>query len=129
MKKLLAALVMAFVLLFTIPVIAQVDTTPEVLSSKCIRDGCIMEWKVTLHNMTTLPLKGNLIITVMDKNKDLISSFRMGAFVLKGSETQVLQGMILFENSDRTKSMRYMTATTEDVVQMLQVNKGPILKF
>ena len=129
MKKLLVALLMAFVLLFTIPAIAQVDTTPEVLSSKCIRDGCIMEWKVTLQNLANVPVKGNLVVVVMDKNKDLISSFRMGTFILKGCETQVLQGMILFENSDRTKSMRYMTATTEDVIQMLQVNKGPILKF
>jgi hypothetical protein len=131
MKRFLAAMVMILSLLFLTPVVhAQIDVVPEVLSSKCSSDGCVMIWRVTVQNESNDPIKGKLTLVVRDVNKNVISDFNMGVISLKGHEFRILQGTILFENSERTKNIKFLTATIE-LLQSIQLNTKPkpILRF
>lgn len=130
MKRFLVALLVVLSLLLITPTVyGQVNVTPEVISAKCNPDGCIMLWKVTIQNETNISIKGNLIVMVMDENKNMITHFNMGPVTIKGLEFKVLAGTILLENSERTKTARYLTATIIDIVQFIPINTIPFLKF
>jgi len=130
MKKFLAVLLIVLSLLLIAPAVhGQVSITPAVLSAACSSDGCILEWKVTIQNETDIPIKGNLVVTLTDENKNDVTSFSMGLLSFKGSEFKILEGTILMENSERTKSTRYLVATLVNIVPDIQIKTGPLLKF
>jgi hypothetical protein len=123
MKKLLVVLLMILSLLFLVLTVqAQVDVIPKIVSAECSSDGCVLKWKVILQNQTKNIVKGNVII-IMIPDKGEVIRFNMGPTSLKGNEVKEVEGTILMENSERTKSIRVLTATLTDIVQYLQTNK------
>jgi hypothetical protein len=130
MKRFLVALLVVLSLLLITPTVyGQVDVTPETISARCSSDGCVLLWKVYIQNKTNASIAGNLIIILTDKENNVITSFNMGPVFLKGSEFKVSAGVILMENSERTKSIKHLTAIVTGVVHFMQVNNKFILKF
>ena len=109
MKKFITVLLVVLSLLLITPVVyAQVDITPQIILTQCNRDGCILVWKAILVNEASTSYSGNVIVQLQDKNKNIIVRFNMGDILLAVAETREVRGIILLENSDRIKSIKYL---------------------